>query len=117
MKSMIKNRSNNTSVTSFTVTLLKAVKSCFMCTAHGENCEVKTTNIGGVDVMVEIQQALTQPLDSSSDSSKSPMEHQLLPCRRISYIEADTCSSEKSGTGSNISESGNGNETVEEDEQ
>ena len=61
--------------------------------------------------MIEIEQTLSQTVDSSSEGSKSPRDRiGLRPCQQLSYTEPDTCSSNES-EGNGNSSGGNGDES------
>ena len=65
--------------------------------------------------MIEIEQTLSQTVDSSSEGSKSPRDRiGLRPCQQLSYTEPDTCSSNESSGGNGDESSGSKNEEQEE---
>uniref|UniRef100_A0A1X7VTH0 Uncharacterized protein n=1 Tax=Amphimedon queenslandica TaxID=400682 RepID=A0A1X7VTH0_AMPQE len=77
LKSLIVNRSDNSSAKAFTRVLLEFIKTYSLCVPHATHCDVPKSqhDLGEFEVYIFQQQKIPQPLFdscSSSDHSRSP---------------------------------------------
>ncbi|XP_019860392.1 PREDICTED: uncharacterized protein LOC109588716 [Amphimedon queenslandica] len=94
LRSMIISKCDNASAKSFTYSLMETVRAYCLCSAHGEHCDIftpkLTSDVGGFEFAVNIQQSLTQPsFDSSSDSSRSPTNRMQLRKLDVIHVEPE----------------------------